>query len=290
MEKIGLLLNEYVSNPKGWRQWLKNKNEIIEELNNIFPQVENLNEKIYWIKNNLNSYPRCPICGNEIKKWKGRNKGGYFKFCSCKCAQADKNTRDKIKNTCLKKYGVDNAAKARDIQSKMKNTCLEKYGTKNIFSSEIGKKKIKETLLKKYGVENPQQNNEIKKKTKETLLKKYGITCGFQKCKKYNVSKGELELYDFIKSIKSTAIHNDRKNIFPLELDIFLEENNIGIEYDGEYWHNLPKMKKRDYLKNKICKEKGIKLIRVKEKDWKNDKEKVKKILMEEINGFKKIV
>ena len=172
----------------------------------------------------------------------------------------------------------------------MKNTCLEKYGTKNIFSSEIGKKKIKETLLKKYGVENPQQNNEIKKKTKETLLKKYGITCGFQKCKKYNVSKGELELYDFIKSIKSTAIHNDRKNIFPLELDIFLEENNIGIEYDGEYWHNLPKMKKRDYLKNKICKEKGIKLIRVKEKDWKNDKEKVKKILMEEINGFKKIV
>lgn len=278
MEKIDLLLNEYVSNPKGWRQWLKNKNEIIEELNNIFPQVENLNEKIYWIKNNLNSYPKCPICGNEIKKWKGRNKGGYFKFCSCKCAQVDKNTRDKIKNTCLEKYGVDNAAKAKDIQSKMKNTCLKKYGTKNIFSSEIGKKKIKETLLKKYGVENPQQNNEIKKKTKETLLKKYGITCGFQKCKKYNVSKGELELYDFIKSIKPTAIHNDRKNIFPLELDIFLEENNIGIEYDGEYWHNLPKMKKRDYIKNKICKEKGIKLIRVKEKDWKNNKEKVKKI------------
>lgn len=290
MEKIDLLLNEYVSNPKGWRQWLKNKNEIIEELNNIFPQVENLNEKIYWIKNNLNSYPKCPICGNEIKKWKGRNKGGYFKFCSCKCAQVDKNTRDKIKNTCLERYGVDNAAKAKDIQSKMKNTCLKKYGTKNIFSSEIGKKKIKETLLKKYGVENPQQNNEIKKKTKETLLKKYGITCGFQKCKKYNVSKGELELYDFIKSIKPTAIHNDRKNIFPLELDIFLEENNIGIEYDGEYWHNLPKMKKRDYIKNKICKEKGIKLIRVKEKDWKNNKEKVKKNLMEEINGFKEIV
>ena len=290
MEKIDLLLNEYVSNPKGWRQWLKNKNEIIEELNNIFPQVENLNEKIYWIKNNLNSYPKCPICGNEIKKWKGRNKGGYFKFCSCKCAQVDKNTRDKIKNTCLEKYGVDNAAKAKDIQSKMKNTCLKKYGTKNIFSSEIGKKKIKETLLKKYGVENPQQNNEIKKKTKETLLKKYGITCGFQKCKKYNVSKGELELFYFIKSIKPTAIHNDRKNIFPLELDIFLEENNIGIEYDGEYWHNLPKMKKRDYLKNKICKEKGIKLIRVKEKDWKNNKEKVKKNLMEEINGFKEIV
>lgn len=290
MEKIDLLLNEYVSNPKGWRQWLKNKNEIIEELNNIFPQVENLNEKIYWIKNNLNSYPKCPICGNEIKKWKGRNKGGYFKFCSCKCAQVDKNTRDKIKNTCLEKYGVDNAAKAKDIQSKMKNTCLKKYGTKNIFSSEIGKKKIKETLLKKYGVENPQQNNEIKKKTKETLLKKYGITCGFQKCKKYNVSKGELELYDFIKSIKPTAIHNDRKNIFPLELDIFLEENNIGIEYDGEYWHNLPKMKKRDYIKNKICKEKGIKLIRVKEKDWKNNKEKVKKNLMEEINGFKEII
>ena len=195
------------------------------------------------------------------------------------------------RNTILRSLCKNQIKKDKDsISLQREKTNLEKYGTKSVAQVPEFKEKIKKTNLEKYGVENPQQNNEIKKKTKETLLKKYGITCGFQKCKKYNVSKGELELYDFIKSIKPTAIHNDRKNIFPLELDIFLEENNIGIEYDGEYWHNLPKMKKRDYIKNKICKEKGIKLIRVKEKDWKNNKEKVKKNLMEEINGFKEIV
>ena len=71
---------------------------------------------------------------------------------------------------------------------------------------------------------------------------------------------------------------------------MFLIENKIGIEYDGEYWHSLPNMKKRDNLKNKICKEKGIKLIRVKEKDWQNNQEKIKNYLKEEINGFKEIV
>ena len=121
-------------------------------------------------------------------------------------------------------------------------------------------------------------------------MEKYNVTCGFHTTKDYKVSKGETELYEFIKEKNSDAIHNDRTVIFPLELDIYLTDKKIGIEYDGDYWHNLPDMKKRDFLKDHICKDKDIKLIRIKESEWQKDKQKIKLFLEEEINGSKKTI
>lgn len=65
---------------------------------------------------------------------------------------------------------------------------------------------------------------------------------------------------------------------------IYIPDLKIGIEYDGEYWHNLPDMKKRDQLKDNVCKENNIKLIRVKEYDWLHNKEEIKIKLVEELN------
>lgn len=130
--------------------------------------------------------------------------------------------------------------------------------------------KNKQTCIDRYGVENPHQNKQIKEKAKNTLITKYGITCGFQNGKIKNTSKGENELYEYIKSFYKDAIQSDREEISPLELDIFIPSLKIGIEFDGDYWHSLPDMKRRDNLKNKICKEKNIKLIRVLESEWKD--------------------
>ena len=46
------------------------------------------------------------------------------------------------------------------------------------------------------------------------------------------------------------------------EIDIYIEEINLGIEYDGEAWH---KKTERDLRKNLLCKRKGIHLIRIRE-------------------------
>ena len=56
-----------------------------------------------------------------------------------------------------------------------------------------------------------------------------------------------------------------------LELDIFIEELNLGIEYQGiqhfepvKYWGGkeaFEKLKKRDKIKEKLCRELGITLI-----------------------------
>lgn len=52
---------------------------------------------------------------------------------------------------------------------------------------------------------------------------------------------------------------------FNFELDLYIPELNIGIEYDGYYWHKDKDKRKKDKEKNKKCKELGITLYRVRE-------------------------
>lgn len=60
----------------------------------------------------LSNRPLCPICHKEIKL--ERFSLGYKTFCSNNCKYSDKGkqiTLRKQKDTCLKKYGVDNPMK-----------------------------------------------------------------------------------------------------------------------------------------------------------------------------------
>lgn len=49
-----------------------------------------------------------------------------------------------------------------------------------------------------------------------------------------------------------------------MELDIFIPSINTGIEYDGVFWHDH-NAQAREEKKYRICKEKGIRLFRIKE-------------------------
>jgi hypothetical protein len=92
-------------------------------------------------------------------------------------------------------------------------------------------------------------------------------------------SKGEKEIYEYVKQIYSgTVIPNDKTQIIKektgnyLELDIWIPELNKAIEYNGEYWHNLKRVRNNDFLKQQRCKELGIDLLVIKEKDWQKNK------------------
>ena len=65
------------------------------------------------------------------------------------------------------------------------------------------------------------------------------------------------------------AISRSRINGF--EVDIFLPDYNIGIEYDGMYYHSSGKAKKQEEKKNKALMDAGIILIHVKEDLARND-------------------
>lgn len=86
----------------------------------------------------------------------------------------------------------------------------------------------------------------------------------------YSVSRGELELREFIKTITcSEIVPNYRKLGRLMELDIYLPELNLAFEFNGLYWHSDQSVDK-NYHKNKTdkCREQGIRLIHVWEDDW----------------------
>ena len=80
----------------------------------------------------------------------------------------------------------------------------------------------------------------------------------------------EQTIFYYVKKYYSDAINGDRDVLEGKELDVFIPSRNIAIEYDGEIWHES---KEKDELKNNLCKEKGIKLFRIREKECPSLKE-----------------
>ena len=93
-------------------------------------------------------------------------------------------------------------------------------------------------------------------------------------------SAPEYEIIDFIKELGiSNIIHSSRHLGF--ELDIFLPEYNIAIEYNGLYWHSSHSKetdKKYSVLhvnKTNICEKNGIKLFHIFENEWLDTSKKI---------------
>ena len=90
---------------------------------------------------------------------------------------------------------------------------------------------------------------------------------GCPKCYRRNqTSFPEQVLFYYIKK-KFPKTINKYTDIFDngMELDIFIPELNIGIEYDGYMWHNNSTSQKREKVKYEYCKKNNISLIRIKE-------------------------
>lgn len=80
----------------------------------------------------------------------------------------------------------------------------------------------------------------------------------------------EQAIFFYLKQI--TVAHNRYKLDHRTEIDIYLPEYKIGIEYDGLYYHNGEKAKKREKQKQEKLDSLDITLIRVRElKDEEND-------------------
>ena len=104
--------------------------------------------------------------------------------------------------------------------------------------------------------------------------------CG--KCCSVGVSKKEREVVEFISSVyKGRIIANTKRVIPPKELDIYLPDLKIAIEFNGCYWHSDNQGKDLNYHKDKYsaCVDKGIQLIQIWEDDWDNKQNIIKRML-----------
>ena len=90
-----------------------------------------------------------------------------------------------------------------------------------------------------------------------------------------HASKGEKEVLNIFEGLN--IIRHDRKILGGLELDIYLPDFNLAVEYNGSYWHSDTKKDKK-YHQNKTiaCAKKGIHLVHVFEHEWMDTRKRVK--------------
>lgn len=99
------------------------------------------------------------------------------------------------------------------------------------------------------------------------------------------ISKKENEIYEFCKNYFPNTEQSNRVIIAPYEIDIYIPELKIGIEYNGLMWHSDKYKDDKKYHLQKLeaANEKGIKLIQIFEDEYVNNKElvfnKIKHIL-----------
>ena len=88
--------------------------------------------------------------------------------------------------------------------------------------------------------------------------------------------------YLISKLITNDILYNTRKIINPYEIDIFLPKYKLAFEYDGKGWHQNDKVDK-----SKLCNNKGILLIKIKENNRKYESD-IKSQLIENLEVINK--
>lgn len=111
-----------------------------------------------------------------------------------------------------------------------------------------------------------------------------------QRCRKcsHTISKWELVVKKFVDFLDIFYISNDKIQIMNpntgcnLELDIWFPDLNKAIECNGLYWHSKPDRKECDKIKKQLCRDQGIDLLVITDKEWNKNIDKVK----EKIKNF----
>ena len=203
--------------------------------------------------------------------------------------------KEKIKQTMLIKHGGF-TLQSDKLKEKVRQTCIERYGIDNPIQLEEVRKQIRLTNLNKYGVENFNQKHIPKEfltqdwwdertnfiEAKELIghyiseSKIYLKAHQFRPDWKFNgfISQPHQRILVLLDQYNIQYNINDRLQIKPYELDIWIPSKFLAIEVNGVYWHTEEKGKGESYhqMKTQMCKEKGITLFHFSdveiEQDW----------------------
>lgn len=250
----------------------------------------------------------------KVKKFQEKQKNTNLEKYGVTNVFSNEDIKEKIKETNLKKYGVEYANQSEIVKNKIKETNIERYGVENPSKNLNVQNKIKLTNIDKYGVEYPYQNSLILEKCQNTLFENYGVknpTLNKEILEKAvaNNKKTVMERYGvtsvmLVKEIKEKAVLNSRismskngnvptsknqiylqqlfggelnKMFYPYFLDIYFNDEDIYLEYDGSGHDLCVKMgqktesqfKLMEIIRYKFLKNKKLKMIRIKDNNKK---------------------
>ena len=178
--------------------------------------------------------------------------------------------RQKQIDGMISNHGVPYPLQSDSIKENMRKKETEEYNrnhcTQRNISDEIweiinDKEKLQDLVNTKSVKEISEMFEHKNVKSTYGRLKELGIT--------FPRSSYEIEIKIFLESNGINFIHGDRQQIKPKELDFYLPDYNLAIEFNGIYWHS-DIFKENDYHLKKYlaCNEKGIRLISINEDEW----------------------
>ena len=171
---------------------------------------------------------------------------------------------EKRKKTSREKYGVDNFSQQHLPEDVLERLNDEKW----LRYQHIDLKKPITEICRELGLHWKNSNKMILNR-----LKKFEIEQQYH----FSSSFPELEIQTLLTENNVSFIANDRTQISPKELDIFIPDLNIAIEYCGLIWHSDAFLDKNYHkIKFDLCAQKNIRLITIFEDEWLHKKEIVK--------------
>ena len=215
--------------------------EIYQYIINRFKDSKSFDESLYRIKYKVYIRPVCEECGKELKFIKGNGKDIFNRFCCKKCANNNELSKKRLKETCLKKYGVDNPAKSQQFKDKYIKYIQEKYNDPtitNAWQAKEVKEKCQETCLKHYGV----KNFGASKQHQEKLKNQY-IIDKRNKTKKekhtFNTSIPEKKSYKLLKEKYTDVQYQYRSEEYPFNCDFYIPSLDLYIECNYHWTHGF---------------------------------------------------
>jgi hypothetical protein len=286
------------------------------------PNIKKIKENKSYEKYGTKAPAQSNAIKNKIIKTNNKKYGGNSPMCSKEIQNKSKETLLKnygVINPCHNSEIMSKkieSFKKSDFKINFAKTCIEKYGVKHPWIiSEIHNKTVKTHF--KDTIKNKISNNfvfvscDFVKYGKPSNIELLCKTCNYnfsintyqfyyrvdnipsQLCTNCypisdNSSLMQVDLLNFIKENYSGEILENKKILNPYEIDIFLPELNLGIEFNGIYWHS-DAYKSSDYHLKKWQKsiENKINLITIWEDDWVIKKDICKSFLLNKLNKIK---
>ena len=275
-------------------------------------EIKDKSKKTNLEKYGVDNVSKIDFIKKKKKETTFNNYGVYYPL-------QNENIKEKLKFDNLEKYGFEYATQNKNIKEKTKITNLNKYEVEYGLQNVNIKEKSKKSNLNKYGVEFfskseisklnsviGQHPNYIKYIDDRISLFK----CDLNKEHEFKINsdnfhgriKSNLPLCTICypigdqKSIKEKILLEYITSIYSgkvisgyrdgLEIDIYLPELKIGIEFNGLYWHSN-KFKDSNYHINKqiYFKEKDINIKFIYEDDFDNKLD----IIKSQINNWLKL-
>ena len=190
-------------------------------------------------------------------------------------------TTAQIKQTKLQRYGdpdYNNPVKIKHSLKKTYNTeyLISRYNNPN-FEILNNRDKLND-LYKTQSIEHIAETLDVHIQTVYRYLNNHGIREPF-------VSSEENQVVVFLQSLGIENIVRNSRKLLPSrkEIDIYLPDYNLAIEYNGVYWHHEDVAHiNRSYHSSKYfqCQENGIDLITIFSNFWKTKPDVVKKTII----------